>query len=94
VPVWADDYAGGLDEGIETGVESLAETAASERCELAGVSVAGWVREFSVSASNLERVMEYIQKQEEHHRKTSFQDELRVLLRKHAIEWKEEYLWD
>jgi putative transposase len=49
---------------------------------------------FSVSASNLERVTDYIAKQAEHHRKISFQDELRALLRKHKIDWKEEYLWD
>ena len=49
---------------------------------------------FSVSPSNLESVKEYIAKQEEHHRKMSFQDELRALLRKHNVEWDERHLWD
>jgi REP element-mobilizing transposase RayT len=49
---------------------------------------------FSVSVSSLERVTEYIAKQEEHHRRVPFQDELRVMLRKHGVEWDEEYLWD
>jgi putative transposase len=49
---------------------------------------------FSVSASNLERVAEYVAKQEEHHRKLSFQDELRTMLRKHGVGWDERYLWD
>jgi putative transposase len=50
--------------------------------------------DFSVSQSNLEQVKTYIAKQAEHHRKTSFQDELRTLLLRHAIEWDERYLWD
>jgi putative transposase len=49
---------------------------------------------FSVSASNMEKVEEYIANQEEHHRKIGFQDELRALLRKHQIEWDEKYVWD
>jgi REP element-mobilizing transposase RayT len=49
---------------------------------------------FSVSQSNLERVRAYVARQEEHHRKVSFQDELRALLRKHGVEWDERYVWD
>ncbi|MFN7141705.1 MAG: transposase [Limisphaerales bacterium] len=50
--------------------------------------------DFSVSQSNVERVLKYIANQEEHHRKITFQDELRTLLRKHNVEWDERYLWD
>jgi hypothetical protein len=32
--------------------------------------------------------------QEEHHRKVSFQDELRALLKRHEVEWDEKYVWD
>src|SRR6185503_542525 len=49
---------------------------------------------FSVSASNLDQVQRYIATQEEHHRKLSFQDELRALFRKHDLEWDERYVWD
>jgi REP-associated tyrosine transposase len=49
---------------------------------------------FSVSYSQLERVKAYIRGQAEHHRKVSFQDELRALLRKHGMEWDERYIWD
>lgn len=49
---------------------------------------------FSVSESQVENVRHYIQNQEEHHRKLSFQDELRALLSKHGIEFDERYLWD
>ena len=46
----------------------------------------GGYADFSVSQSNLEQVKQYIAGQEEHHRKISFQDELRALLRKPEIE--------
>ena len=54
----------------------------------------GGYADFSVSQSNLEQVKQYIASQEEHHRKTTFQDELRTLLRKHEIEFDERYAWD
>lgn len=49
---------------------------------------------FSVSASNVEAVRTYIAGQEEHHRKRSFQEEFRVFLQKHGLEWDERYVWD
>lgn len=50
--------------------------------------------DFSVSQSNLEQVTSYIANQEEHHRKMTFQDELRAVLTKHQVEWDERYVWD
>ena len=50
--------------------------------------------DFGVSVSNLDRVKRYIATQEAHHRKVSFQDELRVLLKKHQLEWDERYVRD
>jgi len=47
-----------------------------------------------VSQSNLEQVGEYVAKQEEHHGKLPFQEELRALLRKHGIEFDGRYAWD
>jgi hypothetical protein len=49
---------------------------------------------FSVSFSNLDGVKRYNANQEDHHRRMSFQDEFRALLRKHGIEWDERYVWD
>lgn len=49
---------------------------------------------FSVSQSNVDQVDAYIRNQVEHHKNVSFQDEYRLFLRKHAIPYKEEYLWD
>lgn len=54
----------------------------------------GGYADFSVSQSKVSVVQDYIANQEEHHRKWTFQDELRVLLRKHQIEWDERYVWD
>jgi hypothetical protein len=54
----------------------------------------GGYADFSVSQSNLEEVKQYIARQEEPHRKLSFQDELHALLRRHEIEWDERYVWD
>ena len=54
----------------------------------------GGYADFSVSQSNLAEVSQYIAEQEQHHKKMSFQDELRALLRKHNIEWDEGYVWD
>jgi REP element-mobilizing transposase RayT len=49
---------------------------------------------FSVSQSNMEAVREYIEKQEDHHRRLSFQDELRTLFKKHDVDFDERYVWD
>jgi len=49
---------------------------------------------FSVSHSLLDIVDAYIRNQEEHHRQRSFQDEYRLLCKKHGIEIDERYVWD
>ncbi|MGB6220619.1 IS200/IS605 family transposase [Haloferula sp.] len=49
---------------------------------------------FSVSQSNVEAVAEYVRNQEEHHRRMTFQDEYRALLKKHAVVVEEMHLWD
>jgi REP element-mobilizing transposase RayT len=49
---------------------------------------------FSVSHSNRDRVMEYIDGQELHHRRMTYQDEVRGLFRKHDVEFDERYVWD
>ena len=49
---------------------------------------------FSVSASRVDSIIEYIRSQAEHHRKMTFQEEFVALLKKHRIEYEERYLWD
>ena len=48
---------------------------------------------FSVSVSQLNTVTHYIRTQPEHHRKTTFEQEFLLLLKKHRIEFDEKYLW-
>jgi REP element-mobilizing transposase RayT len=49
---------------------------------------------FSVNPTQLEVVQKYIQNQKEHHRKSTFQDEYRVFLKKYDMEFDERYVWD
>jgi len=49
---------------------------------------------FSVSQSNVTQVCRYIEAQQEHHRKASFQEEYRIFLKRHGIEFDERYVWD
>ena len=49
---------------------------------------------FSVSESNKSAVIAYIVNQEMHHRKMTFQEEIRVLLKKHSMRFDERYIWD
>ena len=49
---------------------------------------------FSVSPSNVERVRKYIQNQERHHARVSFQEEFRLLLQKNGVQYDERYVWD
>lgn len=48
---------------------------------------------FTVSQSQLDKLLQYIRTQEEHHRKKTFQEELVEFLRKQKIDYREEYLW-
>jgi len=49
---------------------------------------------FSIGFSQVETVKQYIAGQEEHHRKISFQDEFRQLLKRYEIKFNEQYVWD
>lgn len=49
---------------------------------------------FSVSESALNAVVKYVENQESHHRKMTFQDELLLFLKKHGIEPDLKYLWE
>jgi putative transposase len=48
---------------------------------------------FTVSKSNIPKVIKYIQNQREHHRKKTFQEEYLEFLRENNIEYDERYLW-
>ncbi|BCU77769.1 IS200/IS605 family transposase [Luteolibacter sp. LG18] len=74
------------------------------------LSSAGWLRDrsrehraflwqagygaFTLGQPQLPKLIDYIDRQEEHHRKIGFQDEFRRLLAKNQMEGDERYLWD
>ena len=49
---------------------------------------------FSVSPSQLEAVLEYVDEQQEHHRTRTFQEEYRELLCRDGVDFDERYVWD
>ncbi len=49
---------------------------------------------FSVYPSDIEVVIRYIETQEEHHRKETFQEEYMAFLKKYKIDFDERYVWD
>ena len=49
---------------------------------------------FSVSESQKAAVVRYIQRQEAHHRRVGFQDEMREFLVRHGVSYDERYVWD
>jgi putative transposase len=73
------------------------KTASSRWMKTEGVSKFQWQAgygAFSIGESQATRVIRYIQEQEEHHRKMTFQDEFRKLLVRYRVEFDERYLWD
>ena len=48
---------------------------------------------FSIGESQVRALVRYIVKQEEHHRRVTFQDELRRLLTRYNVTYDERYVW-
>ena len=49
---------------------------------------------FSVSESNLQAVRDYINNQEQRHKKVDFREEFLTFLKKNGITYDERYVWD
>ncbi len=49
---------------------------------------------FSVSQSQLDKVILYVKNQKQHHQTKTFQEEFVILLEKNGIEYDPKYLWD
>lgn len=49
---------------------------------------------FSASQSDVDEVIHYIETQEEHHRKITFQEEYRKFLERYQVPYDERYVWD
>ena len=48
---------------------------------------------FTIGQSNVATLKRYIELQKTHHRRRSFEDELRDLLKKYRVEYDERYIW-
>ena len=53
----------------------------------------GGYGDFSIGWSQLEELVRYIDRQEQHHRTQTFQEEYRDLLQKYQVEFDERYVW-
>jgi REP-associated tyrosine transposase len=49
---------------------------------------------FSVNPYEIDIVSKYIENQEQHHKKKTFQDEYRAFLNKYKVDYDERYEWD
>lgn len=49
---------------------------------------------FSVNPQDVDKVVDYIARQKEHHIKKSFQDECRLFFKKYKVDYDERYVWD
>ena len=49
---------------------------------------------FSFQSNEIDVLVNYIQRQKEHHHKISFQEEFRILMKENDIEYDEKYVWD
>ena len=49
---------------------------------------------FSVSQSALNEVKQYIANQSEHHRMRTFQEEFVLFLKRHGVQYDEQYVWN
>ena len=102
--------AGGVEDHVHLLAGLSRETAVAEALRLVKANSSKWLHDtgqvdpsfawqagygaFTVSHSQLDVVRRYLAGQEEHHRRQTFQDEFRELLRRHGIEFDERYLWD
>jgi putative transposase len=100
---------GGADEHIHVALSMPAKLSISECVQFLKGNSSKWIHEvfpkmrgfawqdgfgaFSVSKSVLPDVIEYVNRQREHHAKMTFEEEFIALLTKHEVEYDERYVW-
>lgn len=101
---------GGIEDHVHLLVQLARDIAVSEFVGAIKSASSGWIRDefaerqtfawqqgyaaFAVSLSGVNAVIKYIETQAEHHRKNSFQEELRDFLETHGVAFNERYVWD
>ena len=97
---------GGLDDHAHLLYQLPASLALSKSVSLVKTSSSQWMKQFakgfdwqegyaafSVSASQLQSVIRYIENQGSYHKKVSFQQEYIALLKKHGVEYDPRYVF-
>ena len=83
-----------ISEVVETVKTSSSKWIKTQGNRHAGFSWQAGYGAFSVSESQVAVVRDYIASQQEHHRRSSFQDEYRSFLERHRVGFDERYVWD
>jgi REP element-mobilizing transposase RayT len=102
--------AGGTADHRHLLVQLRPKVSASEGVQVIKANSSGWLKEtfpelrtfawqtgyaaFSVGLSSVPSVVGYIDRQAEHHRKATFEEELVAMLRRAGIEYDPNHLWD
>ena len=101
---------GGIEDHVHILASLRPSTAPADAIRVIKANSSGWVHNewadrsafawqtgygaFTVSASNLEEVRQYVLNQREHHRTMTFEEEYLLLLNKHGIEYDERFVFD
>ena len=88
---WARDLS--MSDGLRTIKSSFSRWIHDTFPTMCGFAWQDGYGGFSVSRSQVPNVRRYIQNQEQHHRKLTFQHELRILFDKHEVKYDEKYVW-
>src|SRR5947207_2849108 len=100
---------GGIDDHVHILLSLPSTLAIAKAIQLVKGNSSKWVHEtfphmadfawqegygaFSIGVSGIDATTEYIQNQEKHHRKKSFQEEFLSFLKKHDIEYDPRFIW-
>ncbi len=97
---------GGVEDHIHLLLQFPATIAVAEAVKTIKSNSSGWMSDeigefawqqgygaFSVSKSNIAAVVRYIQNQEKHHRRMTFEDEFLTMLDRHGIEYDPKYVF-
>ena len=102
--------AGGVDDHVHLLISMPSTISISKAMQLIKGGSSKWIHEtfpehrlfewqegygaFSIGVSDIERTINYINNQAEHHSKMDFKTEFRAFLKKHGIEYDERYIFD
>jgi REP element-mobilizing transposase RayT len=81
---------------LSTVVQDIKQTSSKWIHQTVGQPAFAWqpgYAAFTVSVSNLNQVIEYLLRQEEHHHGKTFQEEYVAFLERHAVPYDARYLW-